>query len=75
MDSKASGLFQGSRCLPDKQCKCSAKGLHFSSVVCKTMPASRQGDSHWPGSGFQPCSGEQFNSPEQLSKPAWAYAA
>lgn len=57
MDSEACGFFQGSRCLPHKQCKCSAKGLLFSEIVCRTIPASRQGvrkhlTRHWPCPGF-----------------------
>lgn len=43
MDSEARGLFQGSRCLPDKQCKCSAKGLvfHNTAKLCQLLGTGR----------------------------------
>lgn len=77
MDSEARGIFQGSRCLPDKQCKCSTEGLLFSNTGCKAMQASRQGackhlSRQWLCSGFQQYIDEQFNSPEQLAKSALA---
>lgn len=80
MDSEARGIFQGSRCLPDKQCKCSSERLLFSNKGCKTMQASRQGackhlSRQWLCSGFQQYIDEQFNSPEQLAKSALAYTA